>query len=682
MHVAKRPDTPTVYPRFGSIAQGNASRSTLAHDRQINKIETVHLTLVLLLLRIRFTAMFALQFNIGWSTIGPISSLFLICTLFPSFCMGQDEIDTKLAAEKGPYFVGLPVTIQVTASGLSDRGIPEIEVDNKNDALRWRLESSNPSSIRFNNNGRISSLAKCDFVFRFTASQAGQWEIGPFVIKDGSVEKRVAAVKLTFEDVPTTDDMKIHLRLPEGPFFPEQRVPVEIEWWYAGELANTAVSISSPLFDTFDFEDEKPSNVREALLPIDTAQGSVDLQASVREELVDGKRFLVFVAKRTMIPDRVGTYDIDPIQVTIRRREIGRRQRRDNSGFGFGFFDQVEEYVKSVEAFRAVGEPLTVEIGGFPKQDQPESFAGAVGHGFSIDVTADRTVVRVGDPIRLNVRLRGNGNLKGASLPPLSADGGMDPKRFRLPSGDVPGTLEKDQKTFSVSVRVEDESVSEIPAIAYSWFDTDAKQYRTARSAPIALRVMPADMISADDVVSASPAPGETTAPTTAARNETSRQENQPATRTKPFSLTGADLAIQPDPAVLLATAKPAMPIVAVQTGVYLAGIAVVLLAWVDRRRSTADPVATERRKIADQQTAKIAAATGKPAREAAAEIAAALRGLLASHPNLHRNETETLIGQCEALVYQPISTDAQPLPPQIIQQAKELAARFRKEAQ
>ncbi|QDV67765.1 hypothetical protein Poly24_14690 [Rosistilla carotiformis] len=622
--------------------------------------------------------MFALQSNIGWTLLRPVA--FIACVWISAVGWGQDEIQTKLGADPGPYFVGLPVTIQLTAVGLSDRSVPQIDVDNPNDALRWTLVATNPTSMRFNNNGRIIAQTKYDFVFRFTASKPGQWEIGPFVITDGSLKKHVDAVKLTFEEVPTTDKMRIHLRLPEGPYFPEQRVPVEIEWWYAGELANTGVSISSPLFDTFKFEDEKPTNVREALLPIDTAEGSVDLQASVREEESDGKLFRVFRAKRTMIPDRVGTFKIDPIQVTIRHRVLGRRERRDDSGFGFGFFNRVEEYVKSVEAFRAVGEPMTIEIGGFPEAGKPESFAGAVGNGFSISVTADRTVVRVGDPIRLNVTLRGNGNLKGASMPPLSADGGMDPQQFRLPSGDVPGQLGKDEKTFSVSVRVEDESVSEIPAIAYSWFDTDAKEYRTARSAPIALRVMSADMISADDVVSASPTPAR--GPASAEETAASESAQSVGASRKRFSLSGADLAIESNPAALLSNPKGLVSPVVLQTGAYLTGLAIVMLALVDRRRSQADPDVIARRKVAAEQAAAISAAVAMPKRQAASALAAALRSLLASQPDVERASTEGLIARCETLVYQPASNDEEPLAPEILQQAQQLALRFRKEAQ
>ena len=141
----------------------------------------------------------------------------------------------------------------------------------------------------------------------------------------------------------------------------------------------------------------------------------------------------------------------------------------------------------------------------FPLEGRPGSFAGAVGEGFSIEVAADRTVVRVGDPIGLTIALRGKGNLDNASLPPLSAEGGLNPDRFRLPEGDTPGKMADGVKQFQISVRVTDESVIEIPKLAYSWFDPETETYRTAHSKPIALRVMPAQVVSASDVVSATP---------------------------------------------------------------------------------------------------------------------------------------------------------------------------------
>ncbi|MEZ6088616.1 MAG: BatD family protein [Pirellulaceae bacterium] len=592
---------------------------------------------------------------------------------------GADELETKVVAAAGPYFVGLPVAVQVTAAGVSDRQEPEITViadddeGEERDDLRWNLIAKNPTYMRFNNNGRIVSQSKYDFVFRFTAKKAGTLKIGPFEITDGSYKQRVDPIELTFEEVPTTENMRIFLRLPDGPYFPDQRVPVEIEWWYAGELSNTSVSISSDLFDTFTFEDEQPSKVRQALLPIDTEDGSVDLQATVREEARDGKRFRVFTARRTMIPDRIGTYSIDPIEVVIRRQIVG--QRRSSDSFGFGIFDQVETYVKGIEAFRALGEPLKITIGGFPDDGKPASFIGAVGQGFSIDVAADRTVVRVGDPIRLNIRLRGDGNLQNARLPSLSADGGLDPQDFRLPEGDVAGELGEGEKSFSVSVRVENESVSEIPSIAYSWFDTDAKEYRTTRSDPIALRVMPAQVTGADDVVSAAANPTKSTPSLNQEMSPT--KPSGPSDRAMSMLLNDAELAIQTDPSLLLRATGKGASSMTVQTVSYAVGVAMIVLAWVDNRRSRQDPLVKQDQKLIKQQQALIADAASKPKKQGASQIASALRVLLTIDGDDCRDETESLISRCDAIAYQPLEQQGDAIPSDIVQQASDLANLF-----
>ena len=67
-----------------------------------------------------------------------------------------------------------------------------------------------------------------------TADQAGDYLVGPFVIKQGAKEARIREVPMTFEAVPEDPDMRVRLILPEGNVYPDQRVPVKIEWWDPG----------------------------------------------------------------------------------------------------------------------------------------------------------------------------------------------------------------------------------------------------------------------------------------------------------------------------------------------------------------------------------------------------------------------------------------------------------------
>jgi hypothetical protein len=464
---------------------------------------------------------------------------------------------------------------------------------------------------------------------------------------------------------------------------------VEIEWSYADNFDNVLkLSIYSPLFDEFRFgPDEQPTR-RSTQLPIETRQGRLSLAASAREEQRDGRRFVVVSARRTLIPDRAGEFALAPITTTLRKATAWARARSPLEGFddfGFGsslFRDLLDDRRRPARTAlgRAVGEPQTLVVKPFPLEGRPASFAGAVGSGFSIDVAADRTVVRVGDPIALDITLQGEGNIDNASLPPLSADGGMNPQLFRLTDGDVPGTLAEGAKHFRVSVRVADESVAEIPALAYSWFDPASETYQTARSKPIALRVMPAQVVSAADVVRGDHRAGAAGEKLTAAnggasdRPDETSQSPLAASRSS-FSLSGADLAIEPDAAIVLRDARATLGNRRVlPTMIYAAGCLLILVAVIDRRRRNVDPALVARRKTLRQQQARIARAAGLARAEAAAEIAAALRVLIAEIPDIPRDAAQAVVAECESIVYAPNSTSDSRLDQALVERAKRAA--------
>ena len=462
---------------------------------------------------------------------------------------------------------------------------------------------------------------------------------------------------------------------------------MKIEWAFSGNSeAIQSLSIYSPLFDQFRFAPDREPRRGDSRLPILTKDGRVALAGSARQEKRDGKDFIVVTATRTMIPDRVGTYEIDPITATVEKATSWVRERSpfDDFGFGSSLLSEMmgdRRRPASTQMGRANGAPKTLVVKPFPSEGRPDSFAGAVGDGFSIDVAADRTVVRVGDPIRLDVKLRGHGNLENASLPPLNADGGLNPELFRLPEGDVPGKMSDGAKDFQVSVRVSDESVAEIPALAYSWFDPSTETYHTARSKPIALRVMPTQIVSAGDVVSSSQSP-DNPQPTDDDENVDQPREVASANSTTPtYSLSGADLAIEPLAGAVLRDSGGWTTRLPLQLSLYAAGLLLLLLAVVDRRRSDIDPAIIARRRTIQRQHERIIRAAQRPQKEAAREIADSIRTLLAELPELARDEAQAVIASCESVVFAPTDSSNNRLDESLVEQAKTLAAKFKNAA-
>ncbi|NUQ62554.1 MAG: BatD family protein [Pirellulales bacterium] len=641
---------------------------------------------------------------------GPLVALALV--LAPGLLAAED-VRVEVARQEPPYYVGEPAVIQFTVEGFDEQPQPTCEMvpEKTVKALRGQMAGASPSvfSQIIQRNGQLYQAKSITYRIDYlvTADQPGDYTIGPFVIRQRKKEARVQALSMAFQAVPDDPDMRIRLILPDKPVYPDQRVPVRIEWWYAGDFEDILkLRIHSPLFDQFRFAPDPQPARGSSRLPIETKEGSLALAAEAREEESDGRRFTVVSATRTLIAERAGEFPLAPITATVRKATGWARSRSPfgdpgDSGFGGSLFGDLmgdRRRPASTALVRAGGEPQKLVVRPFPLEGRPESFAGAVGKGFSIDVAADRTVVRVGDPIGLTITLRGAGNIDNASLPPLSADGGMSPQRFRLPADDIAGTTTVDGeqeklgvpekqsivrgKQFRVSVRVCDESVSEIPPLAYSWFDPESGTYQTTRSKPIALRVMPAKVVSADDVV-ASPAPGTAGSPVSPKNRASSSGKSEStsvamAPSAPPvFSLSGADLAIEPSAAVVLRNSTGRFRGVVLPAVVYGAGLLLLTAAVIDRRRRNVDPVLTARRKKVRQQQTKIAHASKLATAQAAEEIAAAVRALLAELPDVDRDEAEAVIAACESVAYAPENSADRGLDPALVQRAQALAARF-----
>lgn len=132
----------------------------------------------------------------------------------------------------------------------------------------------------------------------------------------------------------------------------------------------------------------------------------------------------------------------------------------------------------------------SLEVLPVPGVGRPPGYAGAVGL-FAIEVTADATDVRVGDPIELTIDVYGDGPVE--SLPPPMLDLNTPLVHdFRLPPGQLTGEYVDARRRFRAVVRARRSDVSEIPSIDYPYFDPDVERFVIARSDPIPISVEPA----------------------------------------------------------------------------------------------------------------------------------------------------------------------------------------------
>jgi hypothetical protein len=197
--------------------------------------------------------------------------------------------------------------------------------------------------------------------------------------------------------------------------------------------------------------------------------GEAGLAARGASRDMDGRRFAVVEITRTLLPEQPGALTLD---APVVRFVFATRFRED-------FLEGRVPLDRQDGSARGAARTITVRA--LPAEGRPARFTGAVGR-FTVRAEAEPRAVDAGEPLKLTLRIEGEGNLRRFATPRL--DGFAD---FH-----VYGML--DDRAAPVRTIVYDVAplegyVTEVPAIAFAYFDPRAAAYRAARTEPIPLTV-------------------------------------------------------------------------------------------------------------------------------------------------------------------------------------------------
>ena len=149
----------------------------------------------------------------------------------------------------------------------------------------------------------------------------------------------------------------------------------------------------------------------------------------------------------------------------------------------------------------ASSDPLTLRVGALPREGRPDGFSGLVGR-FEVATRADRTEVDVGDPIELEIVVRGSAALARIPTPDLEGAGAFA-DAFQVSDAPEPRRRGDGFVVFRKIVRPLRDDIDAIPSVELPYFDTDSGRYGLARSRPIPLRVNRTRRVTLTDAVGA-----------------------------------------------------------------------------------------------------------------------------------------------------------------------------------
>jgi hypothetical protein len=547
--------------------------------------------------------------------------------------------------QNGPYYAEVPIEAQVVVEGFEEEPRPEVVPAEAPDGVGLQILAISPqiSSSMSIVNGRMTQSRSVTWAIslQLLVDRPGPFSLPPLEVRQGARSLRLEGRDLVAVAVPISDEVAVEISIPERPVYVGQRVRIGVRMSLAERLADAlgGYTLRSELFDReedFDFIDAEPAR-GEQTLNVLAAGGALRLPAKVERVGGAARPTLAVTAQRTLVPLRAGTFEIAPASVVL--EEVTRWQR--------GVFPS-DRRAAETRLHLARDLPRRLVVKELPADGRPESFAGAVGGGFSLSLEADRSVVRVGDPITLTLTLRGDGNLENAGLPPLARAG--LPAAFAVPEGIPPGILADGAKVFRVPVRVRDESVREIPPLAYAWFDPEVEAYRTVETAPIALSVRRGETVGAEAVVGGP-------APTSGAEPEGSRVPEEGSARPR-FTLVGADLSIETDPARLGRAERDRFGGAALRLALYvLSGVLLLAAVGVRARERVPIEVRERRARLARAARAVETASRDLSTPESLRAVAAGLRALqreARAAGAVPAEGLEEFLAECEDRIYAP----------------------------
>ena len=198
-------------------------------------------------------------------------------------------------------------------------------------------------------------------------------------------------------------------------------------------------------------------------------------------EHYNGRNYQTAVLYRTLLfPQRSGDITIDPAQFEALLRVQNRAQVRSI------FDDFFNSYTTATKALTSPG--VTIHVSALPA-GKPTGFSGGVGQ-FNISSAISSTDLQANEAVTLTLTIQGAGNMKLLKTPAVDWPEGFevyDPKvtnNFRNSTSGVSGT-----KTIEYLAIPRAGGTYAIPPIQFSYYDTQADDYKTLTTPEYTLHI-------------------------------------------------------------------------------------------------------------------------------------------------------------------------------------------------
>jgi len=384
--------------------------------------------------------------------------------LFAPTLLEAQQISVQAAVESQEIVLGSSVKFTITINGtqkVSALKLPDID--------GFDVRYSGPSRQVSIVNGQYSS--SITFNYSLFPLRVGQFTIPPlsFDIAQTTYSTKPITINvvdssglLTGAPGRTTqlkDKIFLKLRVSEDEAYLNQWVPVKV-FLYASGL--TVTDIQYPQLENLGFKFGEYGRPKPY------------------QQVIDGVRYDVIEFDTGVYPTRSGTLTLAPAALDGNIIVKGSARRGGSNLFDDEFFNRFFSRNEK-RPVQIKTKEITITVLELPEEKKPEGFSGAVGD-FQFDVTISPRDVTQGDPLTLRMSVSGQGNLDPVKFPSLKESNDI---KLYDPSIREEGGVKK----FEQVVIPRRETVKEIPALSFHYFNPEINQYRTITKGPFAISV-------------------------------------------------------------------------------------------------------------------------------------------------------------------------------------------------
>lgn len=390
----------------------------------------------------------------------------------------NDSITIDVEISRTRVYVGDQLTYQIIVRGVGNPSTPVIDFP---DSVRaeFRGRSSQSYTTMRIIQGRNRSVTDRHFSYQYilTAVSVGDISIpAPVITVNGQAyEGKSVSFESLFPIESDTDFLEMNIE--RNSLYLNETVQIECVWWIGANT--TEFSFSSSYFpDSFVFRgmELQSGNAKRIGFEINNNK----LVGVLLSGQHDGVEMEKLVFRFSITPTQVGDFDLGPLRTVFTR----------HSGTGGSYRSYIE------------AEPIVVSVESVPTVNQPDSYDGAIG-SFDLESDASNSVVNVGDPIVLMLRIEGDEPMVGIDDAPNLATDPQFTRNFKVSSEGWRETLPRrsGRRLYETTIRALHEHVDEIPSIRLHSFNPVGSTYEVFKSDAIPISVNPVEEITLSDAV-------------------------------------------------------------------------------------------------------------------------------------------------------------------------------------